>query len=59
MKVKQSNVERFYSWMESINNQFLHDQQRMSRAFHIVALSDKDVNDIEVIEPVIVQPIKN
>jgi len=57
MKVKQSNVERFYSWMESINNQFLHDHEQMVNAFHIVALCD--VNDIEVIDPVIVQPIKN
>lgn len=54
MKVKQTNVERFYSWMESINNQFLHDHEQMVNAFHIVALCD--VNDIEVIEPVIVTP---
>jgi len=56
MKVKQSNVERFYQWMKSMNNQFLHDNNRMTRAFHIVALCDKDVNDIEIVEPVIITP---
>jgi len=45
---KQTNVERFYEWMLSINNKFLHDQQRMARAFHIVAM--RDVNDIEVVD---------
>lgn len=51
MKPNQSNVERFYSWMLSINNKFLHDNEKMCNAFHIVAL-----NDIEVVEPVIVKP---
>jgi len=49
---KQTNVERFYEWMLSINNKFLHDNNKMCRAFHIVAM--RDVNDIEVIEPIIV-----
>jgi len=50
---KQSNVERFYLWMKSINNKFLHDNNRMISAFHIVAM--QDVNDIEVVNPVIVK----
>lgn len=50
----QTNVERFYEWMLSINNKFLHDHNQMTSAFHIVALCD--VNDIEVIEPVILKP---
>ena len=54
---KQSNVERFYQWMKSMNNAFLYDHNRMVNAFRIVALND--VNDIEVIDPVIVEPIKN
>ena len=51
MKTEQTNVERFYQWMLSINNEFLHDNNKMVKAFHIVAL-----NDIEVVEPVIVKP---
>ena len=51
MKPNQTNVERFYSWMLSINNKFFHDNDQMVKAFHIVAL-----NDIEVVEPVIVKP---
>ena len=51
MKPNQTNVERFYSWMLSINNKFLYDNEKMCNAFHIVAL-----NDIEVVEPVIVKP---
>jgi len=54
---KQTNVERFYEWMQRINNQFLHENERMVNAFRIVALND--VNDIEVIDPVIVKPFKN
>ena len=53
----QSNVERFYQWMESMNNAFIHDHNRMVNAFRIVALND--VNDIEVVDPVIVEPLKN
>jgi len=45
---KQTNVERFYEWMLSINNKFLHDNNKMCRAFHIVAMCD--VNDIEVVD---------
>jgi len=48
-----SNVERFYLWMKAMNNQFLHDNNRMISAFHIVAM--QDVNDIEVVEPLIVK----
>ena len=51
---KQSNVERFYQWMKSMNNAFLHDNERMVNAFRIVALCD--VNDIEVIDFEIVNP---
>jgi len=54
MKVKQTNVERFYEWMKAMNNQFLHDHNQMVSAFHKVALCD--VNDIDVVEPVIVNP---
>ena len=53
----QSNVERFYQWMKSMNNQFLHNNERMVNAFRIVALND--VNDIEVIDHEIVEPVKN
>ena len=53
----QSNVERFYQWMESMNNAFIHNNERMVNAFRIVALND--VNDIEVVDPVIVEPLKN
>jgi hypothetical protein len=42
----QTNVERFFEWMQRINNQFLHDHNRMVNVFRIVALND--VNDIEV-----------
>lgn len=54
---EQSNVERFYKWMKSMNNQFLHNNERMVNAFRIVALND--VNDIEVVGPEIVEPLKN
>lgn len=46
---EQTNVERFYEWMEAINNNFLYDNEKMCNAFRIVAL-----NDIEVVDPVIV-----
>jgi len=45
---EQTNVERFYEWMLSINNKFLHDNNKMCRAFHIVAM--RDANDIEVVD---------
>jgi len=35
-----SNVERFYLWMKAMNNQFLHDNNRMTNAFRIVAMND-------------------
>lgn len=54
MKRQQTNVERFYNWIQRINNQFLHDHTQMVNAFHIVAT--QDVNDIEVIEPIIITP---
>lgn len=54
MKVKQTNVERFYEWMKAMNNKFLHDHNQMTSAFHIVAM--QDVNELEVVEPVIVNP---
>ncbi len=50
----QTNVERFYQWMKSMNNAFLYDNERMVNAFRIVALCD--VNDIEVIDYEIVNP---
>lgn len=53
----QTNVERFYEWMKAMNNKFLHDYSRMVNAFRIVALND--VNDIEIIDPEIVEPLKN
>lgn len=53
----QSNVERFYEWMESLGNVFIHENERMVNAFRIVALND--VNDIEVFDPEIVEPVKN
>lgn len=53
----QSNVERFYEWMKSINSIFLHDNNKMVNAFRIVALSD--VNDIEVVDFEIVKLAKN
>ena len=48
---KQTNVERFYEWMLSINNKFLHDNNKMCRAFHIVALNDIEVVDYEIVKP--------
>lgn len=54
MKINQTNVERFYQWMLSINNKFLHDHNQMVNAFHKVALCD--INYIEVIEPIIITP---
>ena len=53
----QTNVERFYQWMKSMNNVFLSNHERMVNAFRIVALND--VNDIEVADPTIVEPLKN
>lgn len=35
-----SNTEKFYQWMKRINNIYLNDNDRMVRAFHIVANSD-------------------
>jgi len=32
-----SNTENFYQWMKRINNIYLNDNDRMTRAFHIVA----------------------
>jgi len=32
-----SNTEKFYQWMKRINNIYLNDNGRMTRAFHIVA----------------------
>jgi hypothetical protein len=37
MKTDQSKVEKFYKWMQSFNSIYLHDRERMARAFHIVA----------------------
>jgi len=32
-----SNTEKFYQWMKRINNIYLNDNDRMVRAFHIIA----------------------
>lgn len=37
MKPQETNVERFYRWMKSMNNIYLGDRERMVKAFHIVA----------------------
>lgn len=34
-----SNVERFYEWMKMIENNYLHDNERMVNAFRIVSLN--------------------
>lgn len=33
----QSNVERFYKWMQKCKNQYINDSYKMTRAFNIVA----------------------
>lgn len=33
---KESNVERFYNWLQMCNNQYIGDAKRMAEAFHKV-----------------------
>lgn len=35
----ESNVERFYKWLEMCNNQYIGDIERVTKAFHKVALN--------------------
>lgn len=37
-----SEVEKFYQWMQSINNAFLSDHEQMTNAFRIVALENEN-----------------
>lgn len=34
---KESNVERFYTWMAQMNNIYLADNAKMAAAFHKIA----------------------
>lgn len=35
-----SNTERFYEWLKMCGNIYLHDNEKITRAFHIVALNN-------------------
>lgn len=37
-----NETEKFYQWMQSINNAFLSDSTKMANAFEIVALQDEN-----------------
>jgi len=37
-----SEVEKFYDWMQSINNAYLSDHEQMTNAFRIVALENEN-----------------
>ncbi len=37
-----SEVEKFYQWMQNINNAFLSDHVQMTNAFRIVALENEN-----------------
>lgn len=37
-----SEVEKFYEWMQNINNAFLSDHEQMTNAFRIVALENEN-----------------
>lgn len=37
MEPKQTNVERFYAWLQNCGNIYLTDNEKMVRAFEIVA----------------------
>lgn len=34
-----SNTERFYEWLKMCNNIYLHDNEKITKAFHIVMLN--------------------
>lgn len=34
-----TNTERFYEWLKMCGNIYLHDNEKIQRAFHIVALN--------------------
>lgn len=36
---KESNVERFYNWLQMCNNQYIGDAKRMTEAFHKVYIN--------------------
>ena len=37
-----SEVQKFYDWMQSINNAYLSDHEQMTNAFRIVALENEN-----------------
>lgn len=37
--IVMSNTERFYEWLKMCGNIYLHDNEKIQRAFHIVALN--------------------
>lgn len=37
-----SEVQKFYDWMQSINNAYLSDHEQMTSAFRIVALENEN-----------------
>lgn len=47
----QTNVERFYEWLQRCGNVYLNDHSRVVRAFHIVALNDIEVIGCEIVKP--------
>ena len=38
----KSEVQKFYDWMQSINNAYLSDHEQMKNAFRIVALENEN-----------------
>lgn len=36
-KVEETNVERFYKWLQMCGNIYLHDNEKIIKAFHKVA----------------------
>lgn len=37
-----NEVQKFYEWMQNINNAFLSDHEQMTNAFRIVALENEN-----------------
>jgi hypothetical protein len=32
----ENNVERFYEWLKKCNNQFLHDNEKITNSFNLI-----------------------
>jgi hypothetical protein len=63
----ETETEKFYQWMQNINNAFLSDNVKMANAFRIIALESELSNlktelskaklRIKILDPVFEKPI--